>query len=179
MKKIFLVTTLTFILFLSACGDVDETPDQVEEKVVTEQNIESDTQSEDNNQIEEDETESSTEESQDAANQENIPSDDKIATLESKYNERANDGFIESIEPKNDEYTELIVHVSDKFDHINENGYKSKLEGIGKSIREMTSGVLYDKAEGTLPLIEFRDNNDNIIAKFESHSRDERMVYGN
>lgn len=56
-------------------------------------------------------------------------------------------------------------------------GYKSKLEGMGKSIREMTSGILYNKERDTLPLIEFKDKDDNIIAKFESHTRDERMVF--
>jgi len=163
MKKLFLTSTLTSILFLSACGNADEPAEQNEDETKTEQTVKND--------------ESSKEESQEAANPENKPSDDQIAILENKYDEMTNDGFIESIEAQNDEYTELIVYVSDNFEDINEKGYRSKLEGMGKSIREMTSGVLYNKEQGTLPLIEFRNDENDIIAKFESHTRDERMVF--
>lgn len=41
----------------------------------------------------------------------------------------------------------------------------------------MTSGILYNKKQGTLPLIEFRDNENNFIAKFETHTRDERIAF--
>ncbi len=187
MKRLFLTGTLSSILFLTACGGADETTEQTVYEPKTEQTAENDNSSEENQQVgegtvekeksDEEETESPAENLQEETNSENNHSDNQVTVLEKKYDEMTRDGFIESIETQNDEYMELTVYVSDKFDDINEKGYKSKLEGMGKSIREMTSEVLYNKEHGTLPLIEFRDNNDNIIAKFESHTRDERMVF--
>lgn len=178
MRRLFLTGTLSSILFLSACGVADET---------AEQTAENDNSSEENQQVGEDtvekeksdekENESPAEDLQEETNSENNPPDNQISILEEKYDEMTRDGFIESIETQTDEYMELTVYVSDKFDDLNKKGYKSKLEGMGKSIREMTSGVLYNKEHGTLPLIEFKDNDDNIIAKFESHTRDKRMVF--
>lgn len=183
MRRLFLTGTLSSILFLSACGVADETAEQTVDEPKTEQAVENDNSSEENHQVGEDtvgkektadeETESPVEDSQEEKN----PSDNQVTVLEKKYDEMTRDGFIESIETQNDEYTELTVYVSDQLYNINEKGYKSKLEGMGKSIREMTSEVLYNKESGTLPLIEFRDNDDSIIAKFESHTRDERMVF--
>lgn len=187
MRRLFLTGTISTILFLTACGSADEPAEQTADEPATEQAAENNDSSQESQQTGKDTvnkeepadeaTESPAEDSQEDRNSENNPSDNQVTILEKKYDEMTRDGFIESIEAQNDEYTELIVYVSDKFEDINEEGYKSKLEGMGKSIREMTSGILYNKERDTLPLIEFRDKDDNIIAKFENHTRDERMVF--
>lgn len=108
---------------------------------------------------------------------ESIPSSQKVEVIEKTYDGITNDGFIESIEPQNEHYTDLVIYVNDKFNHLSEKAYQAKLEGMGTSIREMTSGALHEKADGTLPTLEFRDQNDNVFGKFYTHSREERMSF--
>jgi hypothetical protein len=194
MKKLINFIPLSFLLlFGAACSsDSDDTSAAEDtETEVEETEIENDeTDSDETEDDEENEDDRSTEsEADDETAEENnedessddsqfrTVSDDDQALIEEKYQGRTNDGFISSIEATNDEYSEVVVHVTDKFDHINEEGYRSKLEGIGTSIREMTSGVLYDGQEDTLPLLEFRNADDEVIGSFNSHQRDERMEF--
>lgn len=127
-------------------------------------------------ETEEEGTEESTE-TEESASAFSTVSDNQRDIIEQRFEDRTNDDFIISIESKNDEYSDLVVYVDENIGNINERGLQSKLEGIGTSIREMTSGILYDNAEGTLPALEFRNTDEDVIGVFDSHDRNERMEF--
>ncbi|MFD2829059.1 hypothetical protein [Corticicoccus populi] len=131
---------------------------------------------EESSETEEEGTEESTE-TEESASAFSTVSDNQRDIIEQRFEDRTNDDFIISIESQNDEYSDLVVHVDENIGNINERGLQSKLEGIGTSIREMTSGILYDNAEGTLPALEFRNADEDVIGVFDSHDRNERMEF--
>lgn len=165
MKKlIFSLPVSSVLLFAAACGNgSEETP----EETIEAENTETDSEQE--------ETALNEEETNEAFSD---VSDTERDIIEQRYRNRTNDDFIDSIETQNDEYSSLVVYVNpNNIGDINEDGLQNKLEGIGTSIREMTSGILYDNNEGTLPLLEFRDTDDEVLGVFESHNRNGRMEF--
>jgi len=110
-------------------------------------------------------------------NEKPVASDEDINNLKKKFKGMENDDFIESIEPLNDDYSEIVIHIDENAANLDEETMTSKIRGIGESVRGSTAGILHDGADDKLPVVEFRNSNGDIVGKYESRSREAEIKF--
>lgn len=108
---------------------------------------------------------------------ESVVSDDKKNILEKKFEGMANNPFIESITPKNTSYSEIVVVIDQNAQDLPDEAMRSKMTGIGKSIREATAGVVYDGEADRLPIVVFKNKEDKTIAEYDNRERNSDIIF--
>ena len=88
-----------------------------------------------------------------------------------------NNPFIESITPENDSYSEIVVVVDENAQGMSAEAVRSKMRGMGKSIREATAGVVHDGDGSLLPITTFKNKDNDVIAEYGSRERESDITF--
>src|SRR5699024_2581331 len=156
---------------VSEDGETEESNESdVSEDEKTEESNESDVS-------EDGETEESNE--SDVSEDEDGPavSEEKKDILQKKFDGMENNPFIESITPENDSYSEIVVVVDENAQGMSAEAVRSKMRGMGKSIREATAGVVHDGDGSLLPITTFKNKDNDVIAEYDSRERESDITF--
>src|SRR5690625_1776021 len=180
-------------LLTSGCSDATSDSDvsveseseaDIQEEEKTEESNESDvsedgeTEESGESDVSEDgETEESNE--SDVSEDEDGPavSEEKKDILQKKFDGMENNPFIESITPENDSYSEIVVVVDENAQGMSAEAVRSKMRGMGKSIREATAGVVHDGDGSLLPITTFKNKDNDVIAEYDSRERESDITF--
>jgi hypothetical protein len=113
---------------------------------------------------------------QETTNMLNVTSEEK-SRLDNKYSGMENDGFIVSIDVQNEAYSLIMVTIDGNNDKMKSEAFESRVKGIGESIRESTAGIAHEGEHNTLPIIVFKDMNNNVIAEYTSRERNAPIIF--
>ncbi|MEZ2457691.1 hypothetical protein ACBR55_03725 [Salinicoccus roseus] len=151
MKRQLIYAGLASALLLSACGNGDEATDAAENEDPT-----------------------AAEEA--SGNGQTEITAEQQASLDEQFNGMAQDELINSIEPQNEDYSEIIIMMSEEAVSLNDDALEGKMRGTGESIRNSTAGILHEGKDGTLPLVEFKNPDGEVIAYYDSHERNADLI---
>ncbi|MFA7744582.1 hypothetical protein [Salinicoccus roseus] len=151
MKRQMMMAGLASALLLSACGNGDEATDAAENK-----------------------DPAAAEETSDSRQAEITA--EQQASLDEKFNGMAQDELINSIEPQNEDYSGIIIMMSEEAVSMNDDALEGKMRGTGESIRNSTAGILHEGRDGTLPLVEFENPEGDVIAHYDSPERNAELM---
>src|SRR5690625_2429789 len=104
-------------------------------------------------------------------------SEEKKDILQKKFDGMENNPFIESITPENDSYSEIVVVVDENAQGMSAEAVRSKMRGMGKSIREATAGVVHDGDGSLLPITTFKNKDNDVIAEYDSRERESDITF--
>ena len=166
-------------LLTSGCSDATSDSD-VSVESESEADIQEEEKTEESNESdvsEDGETEESGE--SDVSEDEDGPavSEEKKDILQKKFDGMENNPFIESITPENDSYSEIVVVVDENAQGMSAEAVRSKMRGMGKSIREATAGVVHDGDGSLLPITTFKNKDNDVIAEYGSRERESDITF--
>ena len=180
-------------LLTSGCSDATSDSDvsveseseaDIQEEEKTEESNESDV-SEDGETEESGESDVSEDEKTEESNESDVSEDEdgpavseeKKDILQKKFDGMENNPFIESITPENDSYSEIVVVVDENAQGMSAEAVRSKMRGMGKSIREATAGVVHDGDGSLLPITTFKNKDNDVIAEYDSRERESDITF--
>ena len=180
-------------LLTSGCSDATSDSDvsveseseaDIQEEEKTEESNESDV-SEDGETEESGESDVSEDEKTEESNESDVSEDEdgpavseeKKDILQKKFDGMENNPFIESITPENDSYSEIVVVVDENAQGMSAEAVRSKMRGMGKSIREATAGVVHDGDGSLLPITTFKNKDNDVIAEYGSRERESDITF--
>ena len=180
-------------LLTSGCSDATSDSDvsveseseaDIQEEEKTEESNESDVsedgETEESNESDVSEDEETEENGEsDVSEDEDGPavSEEKKDILQKKFDGMENNPFIESITPENDSYSEIVVVVDENAQGMSAEAVRSKMRGMGKSIREATAGVVHDGDGSLLPITTFKNKDNDVIAEYDSRERESDITF--
>ncbi|GAA3731439.1 hypothetical protein GCM10022378_19650 [Salinicoccus jeotgali] len=158
MKRLFITALIFSMAVLSACGEDSESSGSKDQNETSE-SVEASGSSE------------TTEKDSSAEEPKVTVTDEQKKALEEKFDGIAHNPFVESIEPQDEDYTLIHIVVSDKINELDRSAAEGKLQGVGESVREGTSGILFDSSAKNLPMVKFISPDDDLLGQYDNRNR--------